>query len=86
MTKQQKRFARIILFTFIFGVGIIFGWVAATFTASTILMAFFSLIGFVVLAVLAFAAISDDTTEQEELFTYPKPQTWDKSYEHELRP
>jgi len=80
MTKQQKRFARIILFTFIFGVGIIFGWVAANFTASTILMAFFSLIGFVVLAVLTYAEVTD---EGEETHTYPTPQTWDKSYEHE---
>ena len=71
MTKQKKRFARIILFTFIFGVGIIFGWLAANFTASTILMDFFSLIGFVVLAVLTYAVVTD---EQEETHTYPKPQ------------
>ena len=79
MTKQQKRFARIILFTFIFGVGIIFGWVAANFTASTILMAFFSLIGFVVLAVLTYAEVTD---EGEETHTYPTPEGWDKRYEN----
>ena len=78
MTKQQKRFARIILFTFIFGVGIIFGWVAANFTASTILMAFFSLIGFVVLAVLTYAEVTD---EKEETHSYPTPSGFDKKFE-----
>lgn len=78
MTKQQKRFARIILFTFIFGVGIIFGWVAANFTASTILMAFFSLIGFVVLAVLTYAAVTD---EPEETRSYPANCGFDKKFE-----
>lgn len=78
MTKQKKRFARIILFTFIFGVGIIFGWVAANFTASTILMAFFSLIGFVVLAVLTYAVVTD---EQEETHSYPTPSGFDKKFE-----
>ncbi len=84
--KKAKSIGEWLLGGFCLGVGVIIGWIAAKFTWTDILVGFFSFIGFVVLAVLVFAAIFDDTTEHEELFSYPKPQTWDKSYEHELRP
>jgi len=41
-------------------------------------MAFFSLIGFVVLAVLTYAEVTD---EQEETHSYPTPSGFDKKFE-----
>ena len=81
MTKQQKRFARLILFTFIFGIGGIFGYCAANFTWAHIIIGFFAFVGFCILAVLTYAAIFDDTTEQDDM-TYPQPNEWDKSYDN----
>lgn len=49
---------------------------------TAVLIGFFSFIGFCVLAVLTYAAVFDDTPEQEEeIHSYPTPQGWDKSYE-----
>lgn len=80
--KKAKSIGAWLLGGFCLGVGIIIGWIAAKFTWTAILIGFFSFIGFVVLAVLVFAAIFDDTTEQEEELTYPQPQGWDKSYDN----
>lgn len=81
--RKAKTIGTWLLSGFCVGVGLIIGWMAASFSWTSILIGFFSLIGFVVLAVLMYAAIFDDTTEQEDETTYPQPQGWDKSYEHE---
>lgn len=78
MTKQQKRFARLILFSFIFGCGALTGYIATNFTWSFILVGFFAFIGFVVLAVLTYAAVTD---EPEETRSYPANWGFDKKFE-----
>ena len=78
MTKQQKRFARLILFSFIFGVGGIFGYCVANFSWAHILIGFFAFVGFCILAVLTYAAVTD---EQEYDRSYPANWGFDKKYE-----
>lgn len=81
--KNAKSIGTWILSGFCVGVGLIIGWMAASFSWTSVLIGFFSLIGFVVFAVLTYAAIFDDTTEQEEeIHTYPTPEGWDKKYEN----
>lgn len=80
--KKAKSIGTWLLAGFCLGVGIIIGYIAANFTWQHILIGFFAFIGFCVLAVLTYAAIFDDTPEQEEeIHSYPTPSGWDKSYE-----
>ena len=82
-TKKAKQIGTWLLCAFCIGVGCITGWMAASFSWTSVLIGFFSLIGFVVFAVLTYAAIFDDTPEQEEeIHSYPTPQGFDKSYEN----
>jgi phage shock protein PspC (stress-responsive transcriptional regulator) len=81
--KKAKNIGTWLLAGFCLGTGAIIGWIASNFTWSVIMIGFFGLIGFVVLAVLVFATIFDDTTEQEEdIHTYPTPEGWDKKHEN----
>jgi len=78
MTKQQKRNARYVVFAFIFGCGVLTGYIATNFTWSFILVGFFAFIGFCVLAVLTYAAVTD---EPEETRSYPANWGFDKKFE-----
>jgi hypothetical protein len=77
--KKAKSIGEWLLGGFCLGVGVIIGWIAAKFTWTAILVGFFSFIGFVVLAVLTYATVTD---EGEETHTYPTPEGWDKRYEN----
>jgi len=77
--KKAKSIGEWLLGGFCLGVGVIIGWIAAKFTWTDILVGFFSFIGFVVLAVLTYATVTD---EGEETHTYPTPEGWDKRYEN----
>jgi len=80
--KKAKSIGTWLLAGFCIGVGLILGWMAASFSWTAVLIGFFSFICFCVLAILTYAAVFDDTPEQEEeIHSYPTPQGWDKSYE-----
>ena len=82
MSKQQKKFARLILFSFIFGVGVVIGHASANFSFTSVIIMLFATIGLMVLAVLTYAAVTDDSAEQEETHSYPSPEGFDKKFEN----
>mgnify|MGYP007068774405 FL=1 len=80
--KKAKNIGTWILACFCLGTGSILGWMVANFSWTHILMGFFSFIGLIVLAVLTYAVVFEESTDQEEeVHSYPTPQGWDKSYE-----
>lgn len=81
-TKKAKQIGTWLLCAFCIGVGCITGWMLGRFTWIHIMVGFLAFVGLIVLAVLMYAAIFDDTTEQEDETTYPQPQGWDKSYDN----
>lgn len=76
--KKAKSIGAWLLGGFCLGVGVIIGWIATNFTWSFILVGFFAFIGFVVLAVLTYAAVTD---EPEETRSYPANCGFDKKFE-----
>lgn len=80
--KNAKSIGTWILSGFCVGVGLIIGWMVGRFTWTHIMVGFLAFVGLCVLATLTYAAIFDETTEQEDEMTYPQPQGWDKSYEN----
>ena len=76
--RKAKSICTWLLAGFCLGVGIIIGYIAAHFTWQHILIGFFAFIGFCVLAVLTYAAVTD---EPEETRSYPANWGFDKKFE-----
>ena len=79
--KKASLIGRWMLGAFCMGAGILIGWMMSNFTFAHIMIAFLAFVGLCVLAVLTYAVVFDETTEQDDM-TYPRPDAFDKSYEN----